>query len=142
MYAKGRRLSRVATAGAQVLLACDDSRSMAENGCGGFALESLALICKAMSRCAGWQGVKRQPRSEPPCMARRTVTGRSVALVACRLEVGQVGVIKFGGAQVRLQRHAQPMHRHCPSLLRHAAGSVRLVRVWASADRLAWHLQD
>lgn len=35
----------------QVLLACDDSRSMAENGCGGFALEALALICKAMSRC-------------------------------------------------------------------------------------------
>ncbi|EFJ44763.1 hypothetical protein VOLCADRAFT_121252, partial [Volvox carteri f. nagariensis] len=49
----------------QVLLACDDSRSMAENGCGGFALEALALICKAMSR----------------------------------LEVGQVGVLKFGGGE-------------------------------------------
>ncbi|KAG2499138.1 hypothetical protein HYH03_002721 [Edaphochlamys debaryana] len=49
----------------QVLLACDDSRSMAENGCGGFALEALALMCKAMSR----------------------------------LEVGQVGVIKFGGGE-------------------------------------------
>lgn len=48
----------------QVLLAVDDSRSMAENGCGGVALESLALLCKAMSR----------------------------------LEVGQVGVLKFGGA--------------------------------------------
>jgi midasin len=34
----------------QVILAIDDSRSMAENSCGGFALESLALICNAMSR--------------------------------------------------------------------------------------------
>ena len=34
----------------QVVLAVDDSRSMAENGCGGVALESLSLICKAMSR--------------------------------------------------------------------------------------------
>ncbi len=47
-----------------MVLAVDDSRSMAENGCGGVALESLSLITKAMSR----------------------------------LEVGQVGVIKFGGA--------------------------------------------
>jgi midasin len=46
------------------MLAVDDSRSMAENGCGGVALESLSLITKAMSR----------------------------------LEVGQVGVLKFGGA--------------------------------------------
>ncbi|MEW5303413.1 MAG: hypothetical protein WDW36_006109 [Sanguina aurantia] len=46
----------------QVLLAIDDSRSMAENGCAGRALEALALICKAMSR----------------------------------LDVGQVGVLKFG----------------------------------------------
>lgn len=49
----------------QVLLACDDSASMAENGCGSFAMESLALICRAMSR----------------------------------LEVGQVGVVKFGGQE-------------------------------------------
>ncbi|KAG1668462.1 hypothetical protein FOA52_005235 [Chlamydomonas sp. UWO 241] len=48
----------------QIVLAVDDSRSMAENGCGGVALEALALITKSMSR----------------------------------LEVGQVGVLKFGGA--------------------------------------------
>ena len=34
----------------QVILAIDDSRSMAETSCGGFALESLTLICNAMSR--------------------------------------------------------------------------------------------
>lgn len=34
----------------QVLLAIDDSKSMAENGCGTFALEALTLISKAMSR--------------------------------------------------------------------------------------------
>lgn len=34
----------------QVLVAVDDSRSMAETGCSGFALEALTLICRAMSR--------------------------------------------------------------------------------------------
>lgn len=34
----------------QVILAIDDSKSMAENGCGVFALESLTLLCRAMSR--------------------------------------------------------------------------------------------
>lgn len=34
----------------QVLLAVDDSRSMAECGCGGLALEALTLLCRAMSR--------------------------------------------------------------------------------------------
>lgn len=34
----------------QVLVAIDDSRSMAETGCSGFALEALTLICRAMSR--------------------------------------------------------------------------------------------
>ena len=34
----------------QILVAVDDSRSMAETGCSGFALEALTLICKAMSR--------------------------------------------------------------------------------------------
>ncbi|GMH33343.1 hypothetical protein BSKO_01177 [Bryopsis sp. KO-2023] len=34
----------------QVLLAIDDSKSMAENGCGVFALESLTLLCRAMAR--------------------------------------------------------------------------------------------
>ena len=34
----------------QVLVAVDDSRSMAENGAACFALEALALLCKAMSR--------------------------------------------------------------------------------------------
>jgi len=48
----------------QVLLAVDDSRSMAENGCGGFALEALTLISRALSR----------------------------------LEVGELGVLSFGGA--------------------------------------------
>jgi midasin len=34
----------------QVVVAVDDSRSMAEHGAGAFALEALALLCKAMSR--------------------------------------------------------------------------------------------
>jgi midasin len=34
----------------QVLLAVDDSRSMAQHGAAGFALEALSLLCKAMSR--------------------------------------------------------------------------------------------
>ncbi len=34
----------------QVLVAMDDSRSMAETGCGAFALEALTLLCRAMSR--------------------------------------------------------------------------------------------
>jgi hypothetical protein len=46
----------------QVLLAIDNSRSMAENGCGAFALEATTLIAKALSRCAAaapWRS--RQP---------------------------------------------------------------------------------
>ena len=31
-------------------MAVDDSRSMAENGCGSFALEAVTLICRAMAR--------------------------------------------------------------------------------------------
>lgn len=39
----------------QVVVAVDDSRSMAETGCGGFALEALTLICRAMARLeVGW----------------------------------------------------------------------------------------
>lgn len=34
----------------QVVVAVDDSRSMAETGAGSFALEALSLLCKAMSR--------------------------------------------------------------------------------------------
>jgi midasin len=34
----------------QVVVAVDDSRSMAENGAACFALEALSLLCKAMSR--------------------------------------------------------------------------------------------
>ena len=49
---------------AQVVVAVDDTRSMAETGCGGFALEALALICRSMAR----------------------------------LEVGELGVVSFGGA--------------------------------------------
>lgn len=42
----------------QVVVAVDDSRSMAETGCGSFALEALTLICRAMARLEvrlGWQ---------------------------------------------------------------------------------------
>ena len=53
----------------QVVLAVDDSRSMAENGCGGFALEAVTLLARALAR----------------------------------LEVGQLGVLRFGGTDhVRL----------------------------------------
>lgn len=34
----------------QVVVAVDDSRSMAETGCGAFALEALTLICRSMAR--------------------------------------------------------------------------------------------
>lgn len=34
----------------QVVVAVDDSCSMAENGCGSFALEAVTLICRAMAR--------------------------------------------------------------------------------------------
>ena len=47
-----------------MVVAIDDSRSMAENGCATFAMEATALLCKAMSR----------------------------------LEVGELGVLSFGGA--------------------------------------------
>lgn len=33
----------------QVLLAIDDSKSMAENGCATFALEALTLLCRALA---------------------------------------------------------------------------------------------
>lgn len=49
----------------------DDSRSMAENGCGPFALEALTLTARAMAR----------------------------------LEVGELGVVSFGGSQA-----VQPLH--------------------------------
>lgn len=47
----------------QVVVAVDDSKSMAETACGGFAAEAVALICRAMAR----------------------------------LEVGDLGVVSFGG---------------------------------------------
>jgi midasin len=34
----------------QVVLAVDASRSMAENGCGGFALEATTLLARSLSR--------------------------------------------------------------------------------------------
>jgi hypothetical protein len=39
---------------AQVVVAVDDSRSMAETGNARFALEALTLICKAMARLEVW----------------------------------------------------------------------------------------
>lgn len=52
----------------QVVLAVDNSRSMQENGCSGFALEAVTLLARALTR----------------------------------LEVGQLGVLRFGGTnQVR-----------------------------------------
>jgi len=47
----------------QVVVAVDDSKSMAATACGGFAAEAVALICRAMAR----------------------------------LEVGDLGVVSFGG---------------------------------------------
>ena len=42
----------------QVVLAVDDSRSMAESGCGAFAVEALALVVRALARLeAGEVGV-------------------------------------------------------------------------------------
>lgn len=55
----------------QVLIAVDNSRSMAETGCGPFALEAVTLIARAMAR----------------------------------LEVGEMGVVSFGGPG-----GAQPLH--------------------------------
>jgi midasin len=56
----------------QVVVAIDDSRSMAETGCGPFALEALTLICKSMSR----------------------------------LEVGELGVVSFGGSGGAVPLHS------------------------------------
>lgn len=56
----------------QVVVAVDDSRSMAETGCGGFALEALTLICRAMAR----------------------------------LDVGELGVVSFGGSGGAAPLHA------------------------------------
>ncbi len=33
-----------------MVIAVDDSKSMADSGCGGFALEALTLMCRAMAR--------------------------------------------------------------------------------------------
>lgn len=52
------------TSGAQVVLAVDESKSMADNGCGGVAMESVTLIARALAR----------------------------------LEVGEIGIVGFGGA--------------------------------------------
>ena len=60
---------------AQVVLALDDSRSMAENQCGALALEALTCIARAMSR----------------------------------LEVGELGVLSFGGAAGRGVRTLHPL---------------------------------
>ena len=46
------------------MLAVDNSKSMAQTGCGGFALEAVTLVARALAR----------------------------------LEVGQMSVIRFGGA--------------------------------------------
>lgn len=55
----------------QVVVAIDDSRSMAENACGSFALEAVTLICRAMAR----------------------------------LEVGEMGVVSYGGSNSILPLH-------------------------------------
>lgn len=57
------RRTRPDTRRYQVVVAIDDSRSMAHAGCGAFALEALTLLCSAMAR----------------------------------LEVGELGVLRFGG---------------------------------------------
>ncbi len=56
----------------QVVLAVDDSRSMAETGCGGFALEAVTLLARALSR----------------------------------LDVGELGVVSFGGGGGAVPLHA------------------------------------
>ena len=55
----------------QVVLAVDDSKSMAETGCGVFALEAVSLLAKSLAR----------------------------------LEVGDVGLVSFGGG-----RGVVPLH--------------------------------
>lgn len=58
------RLHACSARGLQVVIAVDDSRSMAENGCGAVALEAVTLIARALAR----------------------------------LEVGELGALRFGGA--------------------------------------------
>lgn len=53
----------------QVVIAVDDSRSMAENGCGAVALEAVTLIARSLAR----------------------------------LEVGELGVLRFGGTAGEVQ---------------------------------------
>lgn len=65
----------------QVILAIDDSRSMAENGCGAFALEALTLLSRSLAK----------------------------------LEVGDLGVVAFGGAGTVRALHPleQPFTEAC-----------------------------
>jgi midasin len=56
----------------QILLAVDDSRSMIENNCEKFALDSIALMCNSMTR----------------------------------LEVGDLGILSFGGSAGVTELHA------------------------------------
>lgn len=55
----------------QVVIALDDSRSMGESGCGGFACEAVVLLARALAR----------------------------------LEVGSLGILRFGGAGAVQQLH-------------------------------------
>ena len=59
------------TRGVQVVIAMDDSRSMADTGCGGFACEAVVVLAKALAR----------------------------------LEVGSLGIVRFGGAAPVQQLH-------------------------------------
>lgn len=53
----------------QVVVAVDDSRSMAETGCGAFALEALTLICRAMARLEVRAGVGRVRGRREGCVS-------------------------------------------------------------------------
>jgi len=81
-----------------VVIAVDDSKSMADSGCGGFALEALTLMCRAMAR----------------------------------LEVGELGVVRFGGPagviplQARLTSHPAAVQVSATSSVIHSGAELVL----------------
>ena len=67
-----------------MVLAIDDSRSMAERRCGHVALEAMTLLCRAMAR------LEVSPRTSLMRFA------SCIPHASCIMQVGEVGVVSFG----------------------------------------------
>ena len=83
----------------QVVLAVDCSRSMAENGCGGFALEAVTLLTRALSRLE-------VRRTRPSCSA----GGHASSTLCCAVQGTKGGHPQFA---------CDPSHESCSNSLHH-----------------------